>query len=1130
MSNSGNNNDPTYQLINSIKITTNATYAGENNKKNKQIDTTGRINEKLSTKFNKEDVLKTQETSDLNNKVYSAAKIDEIIETMDLRNYVKKEEEDLVKLTNSNTSLITNGDIKIQVEEIQQNQQQTQQESEIIDKIILSKEGKITSQSTKTNDITVGGIRYKKQNETFINNIVFKGQTTNGIYFITNNNNITNFYYIENSLDKIILQHFNLEIPTTIQNYKIITSFIYNEYLYVLIQYIEDNKTKNKILSFNLINKINTYNDIVEIYNPPETNSNTNNTTNEITPIKEIPTFENEFIKSIVINENDVYLIDYNYIYLLIFINRIPSHFVKLLSINTEEQNPTPLINYNIKDVYNINNYIYIFCEEGYYKYDINNVYLYNYIEYIYNDDNLIHNYSYTIIDKNLQTIYFKFTKNNNIYYFDEINTTNEDPSNIKILIFPPNPNLPSHIIKDNVSHYTIENNIIYFIEEYEEDNEFKYKFKIFDNNMKKLSIDENTPIKNNVSFNSYIPLIKFNNGLMLLETSLHYNNYNIGTPLMEISGTTTYIKNLRINNNNIILAAPTVITTGDNVSNKIVTKNMVIKDYDLYITDYNKKCDTFNHYYQTSKALFFFRSEANSQHLYAYVFSSNLYFIQAPYKLYPDGDGRKNMCMISAFVYNDKLNVFIGNFRTNEVYLNIFDIEQQNNKFVIILLETYPIENNINNNTNNNTNGNTNGNTNDNTTNTNNDIFLPNPYTYDPLTIINNELFIFNSSTNKLFKCVYEKIPIGNQNGTNETQGTQGTDGTDETEEETEYEIKLKFVYINTLNLQKITIPNLPAAGQEPLNNLNYSNVKQILNINNTLYFIYNIRDIRPNLINNVYEVGTEPIYIIFVYNLNDNTSYNIYIKRELITYTSSEVYNEETHNMETILTPNYTYLDINYLHYAFINDEKIFLNILNQNDKLRGIYYLDDFENKDSDNSNNDIIPTPLKLYPLFENNAYSFTIIDTKFYVITTQPITLRAGPEIYAFNINYYNYEENVLMSSKFDEKRNYGKFNLTVPPIITENSDIYLFDTNKVYNLYSASLFSHMFSPERSIINNNIVITKDTAQLYNNLYITDNYCRLFTDPINNNDVVNKKYVDNKTNIKLEINTIQDDDIY
>ena len=68
----------------------------------------------------------------------------------------------------------------------------------------------------------------------------------------------------------------------------------------------------------------------------------------------------------------------------------------------------------------------------------------------------------------------------------------------------------------------------------------------------------------------------------------------------------------------------------------------------------------------------------------------------------------------------------------------------------------------------------------------------------------------------------------------------------------------------------------------------------------------------------------------------------------------------------------------NISLLNYCVVNDEKIFLNLINENESLRGIYYIDNFDEGTKQ----------LKLYPLFAENTYSFNIIDRKFFVITTK----------------------------------------------------------------------------------------------------------------------------------------------
>ena len=80
-------------------------------------------------------------------------------------------------------------------------------------------------------------------------------------------------------------------------------------------------------------------------------------------------------------------------------------------------------------------------------------------------------------------------------------------------------------------------------------------------------------------------------------------------------------------------------------------------------------------------------------------------------------------------------------------------------------------------------------------------------------------------------------------------------------------------------------------------------------------------------------------------------------------------------------------------------------------------------------------------------------------------------------------------------------------------------------------MYLASLFSYMITPERTVLHNNAIFTKDFTELYNNLYITNNICRVYITPSNKDDVVNKNYVDTSINniasITLSINTYPED---
>ena len=85
---SDTNNTTSYQNITKINISNNETFSDRNN----QIDTTGRINEKLFTKFNKNDIIKLNQTEEEeeDNKVYSKLKTEDL--------FLHKEQNDDIEL------------------------------------------------------------------------------------------------------------------------------------------------------------------------------------------------------------------------------------------------------------------------------------------------------------------------------------------------------------------------------------------------------------------------------------------------------------------------------------------------------------------------------------------------------------------------------------------------------------------------------------------------------------------------------------------------------------------------------------------------------------------------------------------------------------------------------------------------------------------------------------------------------------------------------------------------------------------------------------------------------------------------------------------------------------------------
>ena len=173
---------------------------------------------------------------------------------------------------------------------------------------------------------------------------------------------------------------------------------------------------------------------------------------------------------------------------------------------------------------------------------------------------------------------------------------------------------------------------------------------------------------------------------------------------------------------------------------------------------------------------------------------------------------------------------------------------------------------------------------------------------------------------------------------------------------------------------------------------------------------------------------------------------------------------------------------ITFNCLIMLYFNENNLYINFINQNRNVRGIYYMNNFTKNDS--SNPRMLLLNSQIYP---NNAYSYNIIENKFFVITTQDfIAYTSGPQLFSYYFNYNDLEENVIQSVKIAEKTTYSKFSAFVPPIMLNNSEILMLDFNRVYNTYQAALFSHMFSHERSILNNNVSITKDEAIFFNNL--------------------------------------------
>lgn len=97
-----------YQTINLINKSLNNEFSNKDN----QIDTTGRINQKLLKKFNKSDIIKLNDASiSTDNNIYSSLNIDN-----KFNNFVKKDEKDTVLLNNSNNKFNAS-EVKISIED-----------------------------------------------------------------------------------------------------------------------------------------------------------------------------------------------------------------------------------------------------------------------------------------------------------------------------------------------------------------------------------------------------------------------------------------------------------------------------------------------------------------------------------------------------------------------------------------------------------------------------------------------------------------------------------------------------------------------------------------------------------------------------------------------------------------------------------------------------------------------------------------------------------------------------------------------------------------------------------------------------------------------------------------------------
>ena len=265
-----------YQSINLINTSKDERFLNKNN----QIDTTGRINEKINkSRFHPENTL----------------------------------------LLTNNNSLQTLGNVEIGGT--------LNNETFENPKTTISNDGLITSENINTKELSVGVIQANyRPNTAYMFNTFFYGITNLYTYFIDNNNN--NAYYIHNK--SLEMNSINLMLDT---NDYILTSFMYDDNLYVII--------KNTLQS--TTNKILVYNTNIETHIYRNISFDDSNNYN--------------YIYSVNMNNNsDVYLFYENKICLLLFINKIPSELITLLS--TEQK----LFDETIYNAHNVGEHIYILC------------------------------------------------------------------------------------------------------------------------------------------------------------------------------------------------------------------------------------------------------------------------------------------------------------------------------------------------------------------------------------------------------------------------------------------------------------------------------------------------------------------------------------------------------------------------------------------------------------------------------------------------------------------------------------------------------------------------------------------------------------------------------------------------
>ena len=948
---------------------------------------------------------------------------------------------------------------------------------------------KLNSDSIETHELIVGEIQphFKQISAELPYQFIFYGPTDPYTYFAyveiidaptqedpNHKNYKFHFYYLDNKTLDIY------EIYTDI-NYlsdRVISAFIYNNILYIVAIYIagfipdpEDPSKEIPIIKYRIL----AYNTYIKVYDHKYEEDEFE--TPEVHGLV--------FFQAAVFNNNDVYIISNIGVYIILFINNIPKELTFIYHSN-DQQYPY-IIDKQIKGIQHTDNYIYIFCEGSIQQYNQNReisdpisdpvyntkLYVYdiinNTLEYYYFD------YSAISSDTNFEPNYVYSTINNNIVYI-KFSTTN------------PNINL-NNIYKisslDSTNHICVIDKFIFMnsIEEFNEKfNNKIVKFNIIDTYIYLLV--ENTITQNETTMYThtfYLYFMNIPNSIYILIYDYYIEDEYYTRPMKYESILPIDLSYYDVEIMNILnwdypvcrLSLPFVnINPQESVINSLAISNK-------NITMLSENVNIPNNLINKSLISANITVKNNSNPLYITEIKDDLHKI--PVKKYfktskciftlkkeancesincyliPSIDRENNNPEFN--IINSETEIMQSAFVYDDLlYVLCVSIINPNNPyFKICDIEKSGSNNEIN------------YVKSVSIIQDSTQFYTINEHFFDENIIINDNLYIYNSNPNNnetyLFKC-------------NLKQNI------------------LSFEYLHTFTNLQYSLPVGIA------NNTNYSTVKQLFNIDDKLLLVY-YKNVNGTI--DISDIEKHPIidsYHIKVLDLNNisDVGYDIDLK----------VPTDNHNNSETLTVYNY----------GVFNDDTLYINIIDENTK--GIYYINDFSQPELVSSEH---PRELILLDLFKTDAYLFNVVKDNFYVITIQNSITEPTPGqslvLQKFYINYYNRIDNITQSEKFIESTVDLQYGLLIHPIIFENREIFSIDSNGNYYVTKFSLHSSMFTNDLSVINNTAVFTTEQITFQDNMIITNSQCSINTEPINNNDITTKKYVDNLVdNIKSE----------